>query len=68
MQFSEFTPELTQMAKHLVMYIVLAPIFAFAAMYLVDFVLKSWKSGSRFKQWFSLTIVIFVMYIIMLGL
>lgn len=61
-------PELKHMFRNFILYLVLSPIFAFAALHLSNYIKKSWKSDSKVKQWLSLTVIIFIMYIAFCGL
>ncbi|MCH9631703.1 MAG: hypothetical protein S4CHLAM6_00200 [Chlamydiae bacterium] len=68
MKIVGLVPELKHMLRNFVLYLILSPIFAYAALNLCNYLKKTWKSESKLKQWISLTVVIFIMYVAFCGL
>lgn len=68
MRIENTTTEILSMGKNFILYAILSPVVAFGALYLVDFVKKSFISGSRVRQWLALTLVVFTLYMVILGL
>lgn len=53
---------------NLLLYVFLSPIIAYALINVFEWVKSSWMSKSKFKKWFSLTVIILALCIALRGL
>lgn len=68
MQIVNILPELKQMLRNFILFVIVSPILAYALMQFVGYFKKYWNSGSKLKRWYVLTITVLAFCIIFIGL
>lgn len=68
MQIEDLIPELKQMLKHFLIFVVISPILAYGLMKFIEYFKKYWYSGSKLKKWYILTVTVLTLCIVIIGL
>ena len=60
--------ELKPILWNLLKLIIIIPIFAYGILYSLESLIKAWKSGSKLKKWFALSLTLLFLSIALGGL
>ncbi|MCH9634060.1 MAG: hypothetical protein S4CHLAM7_07980 [Chlamydiae bacterium] len=58
MNLAPYIPELKHMLRNFTLFLILSPIIVYGLVDAIEWLKKSWRSGSKLKKWYSLTFVI----------
>lgn len=68
MNLTPYIPEMKHMLRNFILFLVLSPIIAYGLIDAIEWLKKSWSSGSKLKKWYALTFVILALLIAFIGL